>query len=143
MRKGPGSVYDKWNISVVIFTQIFHSGQTSHGGNRSIFEVMTLPNFTKGNSYFSSFLVSSMFYQGRHDRSHKLWNIVSSQRYILHKCVCCWNVATYKWKVHNGKIEIISKCNAIDSSNYMNPMVLPLTHVYRNYYFIISTHTFV
>jgi hypothetical protein len=21
---------------------------------------------------------------------------------------CCWNVATYKWKVHNGKIEIIS-----------------------------------
>ena len=24
--------YDKWNISVVIFTQTFHSGQTSHGG---------------------------------------------------------------------------------------------------------------
>ena len=23
-------------------------------------------------------------------------------------CRCCWNVATYKWKVHNGKIEIIS-----------------------------------
>jgi hypothetical protein len=22
--------------------------------------------------------------------------------------MCCWNVATYKWKVHNGKIEIIS-----------------------------------
>ena len=21
---------------------------------------------------------------------------------------CCWNVATYKWKVHNGKIEIVS-----------------------------------
>ena len=41
MRKGPGSVYDKWNISVVIFTQIFHSGKTSHGGNRNIFEVMT------------------------------------------------------------------------------------------------------
>jgi hypothetical protein len=23
-------------------------------------------------------------------------------------CRCCWNVATYQWKVHNGKIEIIS-----------------------------------
>jgi hypothetical protein len=23
-------------------------------------------------------------------------------------CRCCLNVATYKWKVHNGKIEIIS-----------------------------------
>jgi hypothetical protein len=21
---------------------------------------------------------------------------------------CCWNVVTYKWKIHNGKIEIIS-----------------------------------
>jgi hypothetical protein len=20
-------------------------------------------------------------------------------------CRCCWNVATYKWKIHNGKIE--------------------------------------
>ena len=41
MRKGPGSVYDKWNISVVIATQIFHNGQPSHGGNRNIFKVMT------------------------------------------------------------------------------------------------------
>jgi hypothetical protein len=23
-------------------------------------------------------------------------------------CRCCWNVSTYKWKVLNGKIEIIS-----------------------------------
>jgi len=22
--------------------------------------------------------------------------------------MCYWNVATYKWKAHNGKIEIIS-----------------------------------
>ena len=21
---------------------------------------------------------------------------------------CCWNVATYKWKVYNGKVEIMS-----------------------------------
>ena len=38
MRKGPGSVYDKWNISVVICdTDI----QPSHGGDRKTFEVMT------------------------------------------------------------------------------------------------------
>ena len=41
MRKGPGNAYDKWNISVVIATQIFHNGQPRHGGNRNIFEVMT------------------------------------------------------------------------------------------------------
>jgi hypothetical protein len=22
--------------------------------------------------------------------------------------MCCWNVATYEWKIHNGKIKIIS-----------------------------------
>jgi hypothetical protein len=29
-------------------------------------------------------------------------------REIYSICKCCWKVATYKWKVHNGKIEIIS-----------------------------------
>jgi hypothetical protein len=46
-------------------------------------------------------------YQGNPDRNHKLWNIVSSED-IYSICRCCWNVATYKWNVHNGKIEIIS-----------------------------------
>ena len=41
MRKGLGSAYDKWNISVIIVAQIFHNVQPSYGGNRSIFEVMT------------------------------------------------------------------------------------------------------
>jgi len=41
MRKGPGSVYDKWNISWSFVTQIFHNGQPSHGGDRKIFKVMT------------------------------------------------------------------------------------------------------
>jgi len=22
--------------------------------------------------------------------------------------MCCWNVAKYKWRIHNGKMEIIS-----------------------------------
>jgi hypothetical protein len=29
-------------------------------------------------------------------------------RDIYSICQCCWNVATYKWKLHNGNIEIIS-----------------------------------
>ena len=29
-------------------------------------------------------------------------------RDIFSICRCCWNDATYKWKDHNGKIEIIS-----------------------------------
>ena len=31
---------------------------------------------------------------------------INSEIYSI--CRCCWNVATYKWKVHNGKIEIVS-----------------------------------
>ena len=42
MRKEPGSVYDKWNISVVIWTQIFHNGKSSHGGDHKIFEVIMM-----------------------------------------------------------------------------------------------------
>ena len=39
MRKGPGSVYNKWNISVVI-CDIFHNGQLNHGCNRKTFDVI-------------------------------------------------------------------------------------------------------
>jgi hypothetical protein len=28
-------------------------------------------------------------------------------RDVQSNCICCWNGATYKWKVHNGKIDII------------------------------------
>jgi hypothetical protein len=72
-------------------TQIFHSGQPSHGGNRNIFEVMTstLPKGTLGS--VASLLVATL-YQGNPDRSHKLCNIVSSERCMLHMQVlleCC------------------------------------------------------
>ena len=86
-------------------TQIFHNGQPSHGGDRKIFEVMTstLPRETLGSV---ASLLAAILFRGNPDRNHKLWNIVSTERYILHMQVC-WNVAIYKWKVHNGKIEII------------------------------------
>ena len=88
---------------MVILTQIFHSCQTSHGFNRNIIEVMTLPNITKRNSYFSSFLVSNTLYQGHHDRSHKLWNIVSSERYILDIYIYIYIYATGMLLHINGK----------------------------------------
>jgi hypothetical protein len=64
-------------------TQIFHSGQPSHGGNRQIFEVMTstLPKGTLGS--VASFLAATL-YQGNPYRNHKVWNIVPFERYILH-----------------------------------------------------------
>ena len=55
MKKGPGSVYNKWNISGVIVTQIFHNGQPGHGGDRKGDDF----NLDKRNPWFSSFLVSS------------------------------------------------------------------------------------
>ena len=84
MRKGPGSVYYKWNISVVFVTQIFNNGQPSHGGGRKIFEVMTstLPKGTLGSVAF--LLAANLYDQGNPGWNHKLWNIVSSERYILH-----------------------------------------------------------
>jgi hypothetical protein len=62
----------------------------------------TLPKTTLGSV---ASLLAATLYQGNPDRNHTLWNIVSSDlRDIYSICRCCWNVATYKWKVHNGKI---------------------------------------
>jgi len=45
--------------------------------------------------------------------------ILGQLRDIYSICRCWWNVATYKWKFHNGKIEIISlvvKCSSFSLS---------------------------
>jgi hypothetical protein len=73
-------------------TQIFHNGQPSHGGDRKIFKVMTstLPKGTVGSV---ASLLAATLYQRNADRNHKLLNIVSSERYILHMQVlleCCY-----------------------------------------------------
>ena len=62
-------------------TQIFQNGQPSHGGGRKIFEVMasTLPKGTFGSVVS---LLAATRYQGKSDRNHMLWNIVSSERYM-------------------------------------------------------------
>jgi hypothetical protein len=85
-------------------TQIFHNGQPSHGGDRNIFEVMTstLPKGTLGSV---ASLLAATLYQGNIDRNHTLWNSrINWEIYTVYAGAA----ATYNWKVHNGKIEIIS-----------------------------------
>jgi hypothetical protein len=63
-------------------THIFHNGLPSHCGDRKLFEVMTstLPKGTL--SSVASLLAETLDLDL--DRIHNLWNIVSSERYILH-----------------------------------------------------------
>jgi hypothetical protein len=73
--------------------------------NRKTFQVMTA-TYPIGNLGSVASLLAATLYQGNSDSNHKLWNIVSTERYIYSICRCCWNDATYK-KGHDGKIEII------------------------------------
>ena len=113
MRKGWRSAFDKWNISVVIVTQIFHSSQQSHGGDRNIFEVMTSP-FPNGTLVsVASLLAASSIKEIMIGATSA--GISYHLRDIYSICRCSWKGATYKWKVHNGTIEIISfvvKCRS-------------------------------
>jgi hypothetical protein len=92
MRKGPESVYDKWNISVVICDTDIPLWSTSHGGDRKTFEVMT-STYLRGTLDSVASLLAATLYQGNPDRNHKLWNFVSTERFILHMQVlleCCY-----------------------------------------------------
>jgi hypothetical protein len=55
-----------------------------------------------GSNIIMSYPLFKVRYQWNPDRNHKICNIIYSM------CRCSWNVATDKWKVHNGEIEIIS-----------------------------------
>jgi hypothetical protein len=71
-------------------TQIFHNGKPSHGGDRKIFEVVT-STLPKGTLSSVASLLAATLYQGNPYRNHKLWNIVSSERDILHMLLeCCY-----------------------------------------------------
>ena len=52
-------------------TPIFHSGQPSHDGDHTTFEVMTstLPRGILGSI---TSLLTAIIYQGNHDRNHKV-----------------------------------------------------------------------
>ena len=70
-------------------TQVFHIGQPSHD---KIFEVIT-STYPRGTIGSVASLLAATLYQGHPDRNHRLWNIVSTERYILHMQVlleCCY-----------------------------------------------------
>jgi hypothetical protein len=72
--------------------QIFHNVQPSHGGDRKTFEVITSTKL-RGILVSVASLLAATLYQGNPDRNHKLWNIVSTERFILHMQVlleCCY-----------------------------------------------------
>ena len=52
-------------------TQIFHSGQQSHGGDRKTFEVMTSISL-RGTLGLVALLLAATLYQGNPDRNHNL-----------------------------------------------------------------------
>ena len=74
-------------------TQIFHIGQPSHGGDRKTFEVVSSTELRGVLDSVASLLAATL-YQGNPDRNHKLYNIVSTERYILHMQVLleCWYI---------------------------------------------------
>ena len=82
-------------------TQIFHG----HGGDRETFEAMT-STYAIGILGSVGSLLAATLYQENTWRNHRLCDIVSTERYILH--IFCWNAATYKCEVRNRKIVIIS-----------------------------------
>ena len=64
-------------------------------------------NITTRNSWFSSFLVSSNPISRQSYDGTTSSGIVYQLLDIYSLCRCCWNDTTNKWKVQNGKIEII------------------------------------
>jgi hypothetical protein len=50
-------------------------------------------NLHTKNPWFSSFFVSTN-HPGNHERNHKLWNVGSPERYILHMNHKLWNVGS-------------------------------------------------
>jgi hypothetical protein len=81
-------------------TQIFHSGQPDHGGDRKTFEVMTSTWPRRSLGPVAS-LLAVIIYQGNPDRNHKLWNIVSTERYILHMHIPYCNII-YQYRTANN-----------------------------------------
>jgi hypothetical protein len=68
------SHYHEFYSQVSFVTQIFHSNQPSHGGDRKSLEVMT-STYPRGTLGAVASLLAATLYQENPDRNHKLWNI--------------------------------------------------------------------
>ena len=75
--------------------------------------------------------LAAIIHQGNLDRNDKLWNTIYINWKIYSTCRCYWSVATYKWKFHNGKIEMISISITIFMGKSGNETDLTVCVVYR------------
>ena len=80
-------------------TQIFSNGNQEIMASQT--HMKSWLQLTTRNPWFSNFCVITIPLS----RNSKEY-FINGDIYSI--CRSCWNVATYKWKVHNGKIEIIS-----------------------------------
>jgi hypothetical protein len=102
----------EWGKDRVVLTTVVHMrGRLWHRYSVTVNQIMAA-TVTIGTFDSVAFLLAATLYQENHDMNHNLWNIGSTEKYIL-IYRCWWNVATYKWEVHNGKIpHCRSRCEA-------------------------------
>jgi hypothetical protein len=80
-----------------------------------------LPKGTLGSV---AFLLAATFYRRNYDRNHKLWDIVSSERYILHMQVlleCCNSrFGDFVDRIYPIEIEINDDTDTDRSASYLD-----------------------
>ena len=89
MRKEPDCYYDKRNISTLICDTNFPVTLNQV----MVATVKLLKWWLHNNHWLIASLLTATLYQGHPDRNDKLWNIETTERYILHMQVlleCCY-----------------------------------------------------
>jgi hypothetical protein len=80
-------------------------GQNNGRSAQSLFSVKCIVNYCLSLSFDHCFVLLRLTSSMIENRGcHYDKRSISVDIYGM--CNCCWNVVTYKWKVHNGKIEI-------------------------------------
>jgi hypothetical protein len=77
-------------------------GHLRHRYSITVNQVMVTSTLPKGTLGSVASLLAATLYQGNPDRNHKLWNIVSNERYILHE-LC---LVQYSGRKQHGRYNI-------------------------------------
>lgn len=71
-----------------------NSDESNQSHHEFIIQKYQVPNLEEKKCRDRALLTSNL-YRENNERSHKLWNIISAERYILHNYIL--------WKVHYGE----------------------------------------
>ena len=98
--KGKGIVVTTQGTYPISFVKrLFHNGQPTRDGVRKIYEEMI------STSHLELLIYQLLCEQQQSIKQIMIGNASTGISYqlgdIYTVCRCCWNVATYKWKVHN------------------------------------------